>query len=439
MRKLSLLALLVACGSDAKTTPDAAHAIDAKPIDAPVSSSCTPSGATGKVTVDGPSSDTPIQVTFVVQDPTGAVVSRSAVMGADATAMLDVPSCGMVTVVDTGGSEPHAVTWMGVQPGDHLLHLNHFPASTAHAVSVQLAAATGATNYQVLATCSPNHVSFTSSTTATTVTLNPKCTGTSVSVLVTTTASTGSQMALMTVPLAASGTTNVAISGYQTPATSTLTAHDLGAFTSATYLTMVEPSGNQVALGEANMAITGGAVTLPAPMLAGAGGVEVQLANAPAGMNYHGQMIIRGVAAIPTTLDLSAADFLSEIDATVDTNTRPTVTWSTASPITGAVALFEIHMATAQWNLIAPPAPGAVHFPELPADLWTAATPVLFGSAEFESADVTSYSANNLATLLLTIPGAGHQVRLTTQQPPSSSSLKSTARAPRWSPLPSRW
>jgi hypothetical protein len=98
-------------------------------------------------------------------------------------------------------------------------------------------------------------------------------------------------------------------------------------------------------------------------------------------------------------------------------------------------------MATAQWNVIAPPVPGAVHFPELPADLWTAATPVLFGAGELESADVTSYAANNLATLLLSIPGAGHQVRFTTQQPPSSSSARvtSTARAPRWSPLMSRW
>src|SRR6185312_3514669 len=186
---------------------------------------CTPNGTTGKVTVDGPSASsgdvTPLQVTFVVHDQTGAVVSRSAVMGADATVMLDVPSCGMVTVVDTGSGDPRAVTWMGVQPGDHLLHLNRFPPSTPHAVSVQLAAATGATEYQVLATCSPNHVSFSSSATATTLTLNPQCTGTSVSVLVTTTAPTGSQMALVTVPLAASGTTNVAISGYQTPATST--------------------------------------------------------------------------------------------------------------------------------------------------------------------------------------------------------------------------
>lgn len=439
MRKLSLLALLAACGNDAKTTTDAAKMIDAKPIDAAVSSSCTPTGATGKVTVDGPSSDTPLQVTFVSHDSTGAVVSRSAVMGADATAMLDVPSCGMVTVVDTGGSEPHAVTWMGVQPGDHLVHLNHFPPSTVHAVSVQLAAATGATDYQVMATCSPNHLSFTSSTTATTVTLNPKCTTSSVSILVTTTAQAGAQMALVTVPLAANGTTNVAITGYQTPATSTLTAHDLGAFTAATYATLLEDSGNQVSVGYANTTVTAGAVTIPVPMLSGAGGVEVELTNAPSGMTAHNQTLLRGVAAIPTSLAVTGADLLPEIDGTVDTNTRPTVTWSTTSAIAGAITLLEIHMGAAAWDVIAPPTPGAVKFPELPADLWTATTPILFGIAEFESADVTTYAANNLATLLLTFPAAGHQVRITTQQQPSSARLTSTARALRWSPLPSRW
>jgi hypothetical protein len=439
MRKLCLLALLAACGNDAKTTTDAAKTIDTKPIDAPASSSCTPTGATGKVTVDGPSSDTPIQVTFVVHDSTGAVVSRSAVMGADATAMLDVPSCGMLTVVDTGGSEPHALTWMGVQPGDHLVHPSHFAPSTVHAVSVQLAAATGVTNYQVMATCSPNHVSFTSSTTATTVTLNPKCTTSSVSILVTTTAQAGAQMALATAPLAASGTTNVAIAGYQTPATSTLTAHDLGAFTSATYATLLEDSGNQVSVGYANTTVTAGAATIPVPMLSGAGGVEVELTNAPSGMNAHNQTLLRGVAAIPTSFAISGADLLPEVDGAIDTNTRPTVTWSTASPIAGAAALLEIHMGTSAWDVIAPPVPGAVKFPELPADLWTATTPVLFGIADFESADVTSYAANNLATLLLTFPAAGHQVRISTQQQASSARLTSTARAPRWSPLPSRW
>lgn len=438
MRKLLLLALVAACGSDAKTSPDA-HSIDSKPIDAPTASSCTPTGATGKVTVDGPSSDTPIQVTFVVHDPSGAVVSRSAVMGADATAMLDVPSCGMVTVVDTGGSEPHAVTWMGVQPGDHLLHLNRFPPSTAHVVSVQLAAATGATNYQVLATCSPNHLSFTSSTTATTVTLNPKCTGTSVSVFVTTTAPSGAQMALMTVPLAANGTTNVAIAGYQTPATSTVNAHDLGAFASAVYALSVSDSGNTVPLGNANGTVANGAATLSAPMLAGAGSIQLQLTSAPSGMNTHSTTILRGVAAIPQAVDVTGVDFLPEVDGTIDTNTRPTVTWSTASPIAGAIALFEVHMGTAQWNVLAPPTPGAVKFPELPADLWTPATPALLGVADFESADVTSYAANNLATLLLVRPAAGHQVRLSTQQMGSTARVTPTARVPRSSWLPSRW
>lgn len=439
MRKLSLLALLAACGNDAKTTTDAAKTIDTKEIDAAASATCTPTGATGKVTVDGPSSDTPIQVTFVVHDPTGAVLSRSAVMGADATAMLDVPSCGMVTVVDTGGTEPHAVTWMGVQPGDHLLHLNHFAPSTTHAVSIQLAAATGATDYQVLATCSPNHLSGTSSTTATTVTLNPKCTGTSVSVLVTTTAPTGSQMALVTVPLAANGTTNVTIAGYQTPATSTLMAHALGAFTAATYATTVVDSGNRVSLGQANAAVTNGAVTIPAPLLAGAGEIQVQLTSAPAAMNTHATLLLRGVPAIPQAVDVTGADFLPEVDATIDTSTRPTVTWSTTAPIAGAIALFEVHMGTAQWSVLAPPTPGAVKFPELPADLWPATTPALLGMFDAESADVTTYAANNLATLLLALPAAGHQVRLSTQQMASTARVTPTAPAPRSSWLPSRW
>jgi hypothetical protein len=440
MRTLCLLSLLAACGGDdSNSNIDAAHAIDAKPIDGAVTTNCTPSGSTGQVTVDGPSSTDPIQVTFVVQDPSGAVVSRSAVMGADATAMLDVPACGMVTVVDTGGSEAHAVTWMAVQPGDHLLHLNRLPTATPHALSVQLAAATGATEYQVLATCSPNHLSFTSSATATTVMLNPECTNASVSVLVTTIAPMGSQVSLMTVPLATSGTTNVAISGYQTPATSTLTAHSLGAFTDATYVTMLQQSGNQVSLGEASQPLANGAATVLAPMLAGAGGIEVELVSSVSGMPVHAEMVLRGEAAIPTSLDVTPADFLPTVDGSADTNARPTVTWSTSAPIAGALALVEVHSGTAQWNVITPPTPGGVHFPELPADLWPAATPSLQGVAVFESADVTTYAANNLATLLLTFPAAGKQVRLTTVQAASSARLTSTARAPRWSPLPSRW
>ena len=439
MRKLSLLALLAACGSDAKTTPDAAKAIDAKPIDGPTAVNCTPTGATGKVTVDGPSSDTPIQVTFVVHDASGAVVSRSAVMGADASPMLDVPSCGMVTVVDTGGTEPHAVTWMGVQPGDHLLHLNHVAPSTAHAVSVQFAAVTGATAYQVLATCSPNHLTGTSSTTATTVTLSPKCTDSSVSVLVTATTPTGSKMSLVTVPLAANGTTNIAITDYQTPSTSTFMAHDLTAFAAASYATTVIDGGNLVSLGNANGTITNGAVSLAAPLLPGAGEIQLQLVKAPSGMTSHATLLLRGVASIPNAVDLAASDFLPDVDGTIDTNTRPTITWSTASPIAGAIALFEIHMGTAQWNVLAPPTPGAVKFPELPADLWPASTPELLGVFDFESADATSYAANNLATLLLVPPAARHQVRVSTQQMGSTARVTPTARAQRSSWLPSRW
>jgi hypothetical protein len=257
---------------------------------------------------------------------------------------------------------------------------------------------------------------------------------------VTTTAPTGSKMALMTVPLAASGTTNVAISGYQTPATSTVNAHDLGAFTAAAYLTMVQQDGNQVSLGQATQAVTNGAVTLPAPILAGAGGFQLQLTNAPSAQNAHTTMMIRGEASLPQAIDVTAVDFLPEVDGTVDTSTRPTVTWSTTSPIAGAVALFEIHMGPAQWNVIAPPVPGAVTFPEMPADLWTATTPVLFGVADFESADVTTYAANNLATLLYTFPAADKEVRISTQQPPGSmTNLTPTTRAPRSWPLPSRW
>jgi len=150
-------------------------------------------------------------------------------------------------------------------------------------------------------------------------------------------------------------------------------------------------------------------------------------------------LILRGVAALPTTLDLSAADFLPEVDGSVDANTRPTVTWSTAAPIAGALALFEVRMGIAQWNLIAPAVPGAVRYPDLPADLWTAATPILFGVADFESPDVTSYAANNLATLLFTLPAAGHQVRISTQQAGSSARVTPTARALQSSWLPSRW
>ncbi|HEV7555770.1 MAG TPA: hypothetical protein VGO00_09965, partial [Kofleriaceae bacterium] len=124
MRFSLLVIALAGCHHASNDAPDASPSTDV-PLDGTGNSlACTPTSATGPVTVDGPSGAASLAVTFIVHDPTGAAISRSEPVGPDTTIALDVPSCGMVTTsaLAAGGSR-HNMTWTNVQPGDHLVSL----------------------------------------------------------------------------------------------------------------------------------------------------------------------------------------------------------------------------------------------------------------------------------------------------------------------------
>jgi hypothetical protein len=403
MRAFLFTVLIAGCGGSSETPVDGTIVPDVAPI-----GSCTPSGSTAPVTVDGPSSDSAIQVTFITHSAAGAVIAQSSVMGADATATLAVPACGMVSVVEVDGAgSTHVVTWTEVQPGDHLIHTSHAQPATQRDVTVQVPALAGATEYQLLATCSPNHLELTSTSNPGAVMMTPECTGSAVSISVTAKTATSSQLAIMTTPLAASGPTTVTIPGYSTPATSTLSAHDLGAAELVAYSTYARQSDNLLALDRGTAVPTAGAATATAPLFAGAGGYDVEV-DTTAGSGTQRSLVIRSVAAVPASVEITPADLLPAVTATLDANT-PSITWDSTAH--GAAALLAMRAGNNEWDLIAPGVAGTVTFPQLPTGLWPTGTLQLTGAAVFESADATTYHANNLATLLMNFPAEGHQVR----------------------------
>src|SRR5262245_38803864 len=180
MKTSAVIMFVLGCGGSSEHPPDA-PAVDASPDaspDAPEDAlACTPTAGTSPVLVDGPSGSATLQVTFIVQDATGALVSRST-MGADASASIPVPSCGMVTIVDTDPASSNGkdvVTWAGVQPGDHLVHPGRRPTDIAKPLSVQLAALAGATKYQLIAKCHPNGLEVVFNPSPGAVAMNPSC------------------------------------------------------------------------------------------------------------------------------------------------------------------------------------------------------------------------------------------------------------------------
>lgn len=430
--------LLAACGgSNPQQTPDAGVRDTALPdttVPGEALFACTPSGSVGAVIVDGPTSSAPIDVIFLVHDRAGAVVSTSGLMGSDATAVLDVPACGMVTTVDADSFGIRIFTWVNVQRGDHLVHINRSMPALAHDLAVQLPALATATDYDVIATCSPSHTTYASRSSAGTVMLSLQCSNSMVSIVATAKTPTSSPLAVITVPLAASGTTTIVVPGYATPPASTAAFDGFTELTTASFATFTTPSGNALLVGSPDSgAFVAGGLTLHGAVVTGAGGVEMRVDTIVTGAPTHHSLLARGEAAIPSTVDFSPADILPEITATLSTSGRPTVTWSTAAPVQGAATLFEIHPAAGsqyEWDLVAPATPGAVPFPDLPASLWASTAPVLTGASIFESSTLTTYNANNLSTILERFPAPGTQIRFATQEQ-SSSALTRRIRASR--------
>lgn len=422
MRPWICLALFAACGDDPHTTVDAPmHGTDTIPIDTPVNTvTCTPSGSTGQVTVDGPTSDdTALAVTFVVHDPSGAVVSRSAAMGTDATVMLDVPACGMVSVVKVDSFQTEVLTFTAVQKGDHLVHTGRTQPGVERDVAITVPAQTGATSYQVIAVCSGSHLEFTSTPNPGVVNMTPECTNGSVSIVAT--AMPGKQVSISTVALAATGTTSLTLPAFAAPAQSTLTGHTLGTYATGVYATFAKPSGNLLLLGTSSTVnISNGAASFAAPIASGEGGYELVLDGT--GTPKQHALIARGTASIPTTVDISGTDLLPPVTASIDADTRrPTITWATTAQ--AAVALFEVHAGDASWNVVAPPVSADIKLPDLPTDLWPGGAPKLTGAGVLDSTAVTTYNANNFALVLQNFPAVGAQVRQTFLDTPATAAF----------------
>jgi hypothetical protein len=304
--------------------------------------------------------------------------------------------------------------------------LNRVPPLVTRDLSVQLPALANATDYEVRASCSPNSTTSSSTSSPGTLTLSPHCSSSSVTIVASATTPSATSLAAMTVPLAASGTTSIVVSGYAPPAPSTATLHGFTTFTKAFYATFTAPSGNVLLVGDPSLqSLTSGAATLQGAVVAGAGGVELDLEDVVTGAPSHSSLVLRGVAALPSAIDFGPTDILPAITATLSTAGRPTVTWSTAAPVQGAAAVFELHPAAGSddmWSLVVPPTPGTVPFPDLPANVWTSTAPVLASADLYESAAVTTYNANNLMTVLEHFPAAGEQIRASSQDAPSSTS-----------------
>ena len=400
-------------------TPDTPPPPTDSPPDSTVDSlACTPTSATGQVIVDGPSGSASLVVTFVVHDPTGAVLRRSEPAGPDTTVMLDVPSCGMVTTsaLETGGSRRN-MTWTNVQPGDHLVSLDREAATVPRDVAITFGGFFQATEYDVIASCAPDHYTFTTQPDTTPVAFSPQCTANPATITVVTTAKapTASAYAVVSMPIATTGTTNIAMPQLDPATPSTLTLYHASKFTQARYDTFTSPAGNPVPIGDAMATVSGDTATVAnAPALQGRGAIEIT-----AGDTKHRTQLFRALPTLPASIELDGDELLPLVTGTIDVaTTRPTVVWGTDAPAQGDAAIIEIQQDSnsgpVEWDLALPPVAGSVQFPDLPADLWPATTAKLTSVAVYESSAITTFNAGNIRTLLFDFPTQGTDVRATT-------------------------
>lgn len=422
MRAWLLFAAVAAChhaSSDATPDTPPPPPIDSTP-DATVDSlACTPTtNATGQVTVDGPSGSASLAVTFIVHDPTGAIITRSNPAGPDTTVMLDVPSCGMVTTsAQAPGGRRQIMTWTNVQPGDHLVSLERASPTVARDVAIALGGFFQATEYDVVSSCAPNHYTFSSLQDTTEVDFAAQCTANpaTITVVAVAKAPTASGYAVTSMPIAATGTTTITMPPLDPATPSTLTLYHASKFTTARYVTYASPAGNPVPIGDVMATVSGDTVMVAnAPTLQGHGAIEIDAGDAT-----RRTQLFRALPTLPTSIELDGNELLALVSGTVDAaTTRPTVVWSTDAPAQADQALVEIQQGSnngaIEWDVALPPVAGSIHFPDMPADLWPATTAKLTGVAVFESSAITTFNAGNIRSLFFDFPPPGTDARVTT-------------------------
>ncbi|HEY5921689.1 MAG TPA: hypothetical protein VIV11_08460 [Kofleriaceae bacterium] len=371
MNKLWCLILLVGCGDDANTMPDAGGD---PPLDGADVKDCSGAAA---VTAVGPAfpPDEPVMATIalVSHDATGAMCGmKDGGSGSEAELMIDAPPGGMVTMVleDDEGYRG-LYTWTEVQPGDRLLFPSLFERGITPKnvdVSVTIPALSGVTTFDVYLQCEHGGGGLSDPSPAGTFTKSLECGSNATAVAAMVLAENGStaQYAVSAVtPIAASGTTSVTLGAWMAAARPTVTLRgtagfDRGSmgltpgatpdFHSVTMLSFADPLTDPATLGPRNVPPTFStrmSVYLSTP--------EMPRRSVQIGRRY----------ATPMSLDLMVTtDFLPLVSAQLTAPLpRPTITWSTARAATADA----VYLNAGGWLLVTRAEPGAVRFPELPS------------------------------------------------------------------------
>lgn len=385
---LLLVMMLVGCGVESGSSPDARSADAANTADAmepDAAPACMPSGAPGLVTVEA---GVPGEATheIFVHDPDGAVLSQAAV-DASGIVTVEVPSCGMVTLVvqPEFSSRDYYVTWVHVQPGDRIVAPRR-PRWEQVEFQVEFAAYPGATSYQFSG-------SFFGETTVTEspAALRQLSVDGEVAVL---------GVALGVTPLVWSGTVasspGVPIDPWQTATTDvsvSLTGLPPAVSTPQIQLDFVVGDIALPFLSEDLAATDGSASVGPttAPDGFGTGrisalldhvnlsGDQVQIARAPASAQVTFDYV--DLLPLPATFDVSGAA------------PRQDVAWTAErDPGEADVVILELHSDPIVWYVIAPPTVRALKLPALPAGLRPTESLGAHTIALADIGDVTTYA-----------------------------------------------
>jgi hypothetical protein len=385
MRRGWLVVFLVgACGNhgNARSQSDApVGPADAAPI-GPVDPMCPVLGAAGDVTVEPPTVTG--QLTIVVSDNTGATLSRMDGVASGGAVTVSVPACGMVTVFrqnvpanDVTSND--AVTWTGVQPGDHLVD----PRVMTSSVAVTIDGAqnvTGANLYNAYFSCASSATLQEGNDTAAKVAGGTlQCTASASAVAATIVASDapmteyasgsapisgGAATVTFGAPAPAAATMHVDISGVAEVAEISVGTHQVpGPGLDQPYVvTTVDANGSDTVGADADAG--SGAGTL---VVALEGGVD----GSPF---FQTTELVQAYDALPASVAVAASDLLPPVTFTESTTEgRFAAALATPTPISGSLAVgtisFTYGSTAVTWQMIAPANTPALYLPALPADL----------------------------------------------------------------------
>ncbi|MEO8702730.1 MAG: hypothetical protein ABI867_21985 [Kofleriaceae bacterium] len=418
--RVMVMIVMVGCGSSDATAPDATT-LDTSPPDAPMELPCTPTH--GDVIVDGPTAQASV-ITVLVHDSAGTVLSRSEPLGSDATVTVDVPSCGMVTIVDHNPVDRDMLlTWVGVQPGDHLTDVRRRLALVPYSIEFTVGTVAGATQYIHSVACAGSSSLATSTAGGLhTEVLQCPATAATVSILATAKTAAGATFArALAVPLSQTGTTTVDLGAYQSPTQSLVASVQNAAGFDRARLVLFQGVTPRLFLDSVETTGSTGMLGLPAiGNLGGDGSMQLEVSGTDKFLR-----LAKVATPIPLTFTVDAlVDLLPTLDVSLVSNpTRPTLTWTGARPFIADFATVGLSLAGAPngglhfWTVVAPPHPGSIQLPEVPADLLPTGGISSISLSVDERAEVSTYDvARNALRELITQPST-NDARSTTARP----------------------